>query len=121
MGEFILFLIIVATHVGLFYTRWGLRVRAVGEHPEAADTVGIRVLFTRYRNVILGGIVAGIGGGLAVLINHLFPRDVVTMVEKEKITGLAAVPPLWNWGNGSSGPASSPPTTSAGWSAIPPR
>ncbi len=34
-------------------------------------------------------------GGLAVLINHLFPRDVVTMVEKEKITGLAAVPPLW--------------------------
>ncbi|MES2353854.1 MAG: acyl-CoA ligase (AMP-forming), exosortase A system-associated [Pseudomonadota bacterium] len=34
-------------------------------------------------------------GGLAVLINHLFPRDIVTAVEKEKITGLAAVPPLW--------------------------
>jgi simple sugar transport system permease protein len=44
------------------YTRYGLRVRAVGEHPTAADTVGIKVLWTRYRNVILGGMVAGIGG-----------------------------------------------------------
>jgi ABC-type uncharacterized transport system permease subunit len=46
----------------LFHTRWGLRVRAVGEHPIAAETVGIRVLATRYRNVILGGMVAGLGG-----------------------------------------------------------
>jgi len=64
---YILFLIIIATYVGLFYSRWGLRVRAVGEHPEAADTVGIRVLFTRYRNVILGGLVAGIGGAYFTL------------------------------------------------------
>lgn len=62
-----MFLIIIATHVGLFYTRWGLRVRAVGEHPRAADTVGIRVLFTRYRNVILAGMVAGIGGAYFTL------------------------------------------------------
>jgi ABC-type uncharacterized transport system permease subunit len=55
------------TYVGLFHTRWGLRVRAVGEHPKAADTVGIRVLFTRYRNVVLGGIVAGIGGAYFTL------------------------------------------------------
>lgn len=59
---YLMFIIVAITFVGLFYTRWGLRVRSVGEHPEAADTVGIRVLFTRYRNVILGGMVAGIGG-----------------------------------------------------------
>ena len=59
---YLMFAIVAITFVGLFYTRWGLRVRAVGEHPKAADTVGIRVLFTRYRNVILGGMVAGIGG-----------------------------------------------------------
>jgi general nucleoside transport system permease protein len=46
----------------LFRSRWGLRVRAVGEHPTAADTVGIKVLWTRYRNVVLGGLVAGVGG-----------------------------------------------------------
>ncbi|MBU6496414.1 MAG: ABC transporter permease [Acidobacteria bacterium] len=47
---------------GLFRTRWGLRVRAVGEHPKAAESVGINVVATRYRNVILGGAIAGIGG-----------------------------------------------------------
>jgi ABC-type uncharacterized transport system permease subunit len=53
---------VILIQIGLFRTRWGLRVRAVGEHPIAAETVGIRVLYTRYRNVILGGVVAGIGG-----------------------------------------------------------
>jgi ABC-type uncharacterized transport system permease subunit len=64
---YLLIAIVVVTHIGLFHTRWGLRVRAVGEHPRAADTVGIRVLFTRYRNVILGGMVAGIGGAYFTL------------------------------------------------------
>lgn len=59
---YLMFITVALMFVGLFYTRWGLRVRSVGEHPQAADTVGIRVLFTRYRNVILGGVVAGIGG-----------------------------------------------------------
>jgi general nucleoside transport system permease protein len=55
-------IILVMVQVWLFHTRWGLRVRAVGEHPRAADTVGINVKRVRYGNVILGGIVAGIGG-----------------------------------------------------------
>ena len=55
-------IILVIVQVALFQTRWGLRVRAVGEHPRAAETVGIKVQRVRYRNVILGGIVAGIGG-----------------------------------------------------------
>ncbi len=54
--------ILIVVQVALFQTRWGLRARAVGEHPRAADTVGINVTLVRYRNVILGGIVAGIGG-----------------------------------------------------------
>ncbi len=59
---YITYVMIIVIQVALFHTRWGLRVRAVGEHPTAADTVGIRVLWTRYRNVILGGLLAGIGG-----------------------------------------------------------
>ena len=59
---YITYVVIIGVQVALFKTRWGLRVRAVGEHPTAADTVGISVLWTRYRNVILGGLVAGIGG-----------------------------------------------------------
>src|SRR5262249_59855978 len=59
---YITYALIIVIQIGLFRTRWGLRVRAVGEHPTAADTVGIRVQWTRYRNVILGGLIAGIGG-----------------------------------------------------------
>jgi simple sugar transport system permease protein len=53
---------LVAIHVGLFHTKWGLRTRAIGEHPKAADTVGIKVLSLRYRNVLVAGVIAGIGG-----------------------------------------------------------
>ncbi len=57
-----MFVIVFAIHFGLFYTRWGLRSRSVGEHPKAADTAAINVYWVRYRNVVLGGMIAGFGG-----------------------------------------------------------
>ena len=51
----------------LFKTRWGLRLRAVGEHPQAADTVGINVNGTRFWNVSLAGAIAGLGGAYFTL------------------------------------------------------
>jgi ABC-type uncharacterized transport system permease subunit len=64
---YLMFVLLVILHVALFHTRWGLRVRAVGEHPRAADTVGIQVLAVRYRNVVLGGMMAGLGGAYFTL------------------------------------------------------
>jgi len=64
---YITYIAIIGIQVAMFHSRWGLRVRAVGEHPTAADTVGIRVLWIRYRNVILGGLIAGIGGAFLTI------------------------------------------------------
>jgi ABC-type uncharacterized transport system permease subunit len=60
--------LVVVLHFALSRTRWGLRTRAVGEHPTAADTVGVRVRGLRYVNVLLGGVVAGAGGAYFTLV-----------------------------------------------------
>jgi general nucleoside transport system permease protein len=64
---FAMFVLILVIHMALFHTRYGLRVRAVGEHPIAAETVGINVIRTRYINVLLGGMIAGFGGAYFTL------------------------------------------------------
>jgi len=60
-------LLVIITHFVIFRTRWGLRTRAVGEHPRAADTVGINVIKMRYANVLIGGALAGLAGGYLTL------------------------------------------------------
>jgi simple sugar transport system permease protein len=64
---YVLFVLVIAIHIMLFYTPWGLRSRAVGEHPKAADTLGINVFQMRYINVIMGGMVAGLAGAFLIL------------------------------------------------------
>ncbi len=58
---------VILIQILLFRSRWGLRTRAVGEHPKAADTVGIDVYRVRYRNVIVGGAFAGLAGAYLTL------------------------------------------------------
>jgi ABC-type uncharacterized transport system permease subunit len=64
---YLLFILLAVAHVVLFYTRWGLRTRAVGEHPRAADTLGVNVFKNRYINVMLGGMVGGLAGAFLIL------------------------------------------------------
>ena len=59
---YIMYVSIILVAFILFETRWGLRVRAVGEHPRAADTVGINVKRIRWQAVLFGGVFAGLGG-----------------------------------------------------------
>ena len=64
---YLMYLIVAAIQFALFKTRWGLRTRAIGELPIAADSVGIDVNRLRYKNVLLAGLVAGIGGSYFTL------------------------------------------------------
>lgn len=67
MFVYAMFLFLFVIQFGLFYTRWGLRLRSVGEHPRAADTLGINVFRTRYMAVLLGSMMAGFAGGYFTL------------------------------------------------------
>jgi ABC-type uncharacterized transport system permease subunit len=64
---YLTYILVAFVHFGLFHTRWGLRLRAVGEHPRAADTVGVNVHRTRYRAMLLAGLIAGLAGAFLVL------------------------------------------------------
>lgn len=64
---YIMYIAVAAVWFALFKTRWGLRLRSVGEHPQAADTVGINVNGTRFWNVSLAGAIAGLGGAFFTL------------------------------------------------------
>jgi simple sugar transport system permease protein len=68
---YIMFAVVILLQVFVFHSRWGLRMRACGEHPQAADTVGINVNRTRFRNVVLGSAIAGLGGGYFTIAQGL--------------------------------------------------
>ena len=73
---YLMWIIVLVLTIALFRTRWGLRVRSVGEHPLAADTVGINVAKTRWSNVLLGAAVAGLGGAtLTIGTNVAFAEN----------------------------------------------
>ena len=66
---YLMLLAVIATHVVLYYTPWGLRTRGVGEHPRAVASVGLGVLRTRYVNLAISGALAGLGGAFFTLEN----------------------------------------------------
>ncbi|HWJ67422.1 MAG TPA: ABC transporter permease [Nocardioides sp.] len=73
----------------LYRTRWGLRVRAVGEHPKAADTMGIKVNRTRYTTMLVAGLIAGAGGATYTLVS--VPQFGEEMTDGAGYIALAAV------------------------------
>jgi simple sugar transport system permease protein len=82
-------ILVIALQIVLFRTRWGLRTRAVGEHPRAAETVGIDVVRLRYRNVIMSGALAALGG--AYLSLELTTSFQAGMTNGRGFIGLAAM------------------------------
>lgn len=86
------YVLIIGIDIALFRTRWGLRTRAIGEHPKAADTVGIKVLRTRYWNVVLGGVIAGLAGAyLTIGSSGAFVKSPTGMTSGRGFIALAAV------------------------------
>ena len=73
----LMFALIVVSYIVMFKTSIGLRIRAVGEHPRAADTVGISVYGVRYAAVTLSGVIASLGGAfLSIGYTHSFTENV---------------------------------------------
>jgi simple sugar transport system permease protein len=64
---YLMYVAVIVIHIALFKSKWGLRTRAVGEHPTAAESVGIDVNKIRFRNVLIAGAVAGLGGAFFTL------------------------------------------------------
>jgi simple sugar transport system permease protein len=64
---YLMYIVVTLIHITLFKSKWGLRTRAVGEHPTAAESVGINVNRLRFKNVILAGAIAGLGGAFFTL------------------------------------------------------
>lgn len=81
---YLMYVAVIVVWYALLKTRWGLRVRAVGEHPTAADTVGIAVNPTRYRTVAIAGAVAGLGGAY-------FTLDSVGAFNREMTNGMGFI------------------------------
>ncbi len=77
---YIAYVLVIAVQFWLFRTRWGLRVRSVGEYPDAADSVGIKVNRTRFRTVLIASAVAGLGGAY-------FTIGSVGQFSKEMVSG----------------------------------
>lgn len=86
---YLMYAAVVLVAWALYRTKWGLRVRAVGEHPKAADTVGIKVNRTRYTTLLIAGLIAGAGGATYTLVS--VPQFGEEMTDGAGYIALAAV------------------------------
>jgi simple sugar transport system permease protein len=86
---YMMFIVIIVSHIVLFHTKWGLRTRSVGENPHAADTLGIRVNWMRWMNVFIGGLIAGLAGAWFTI--ELAGRFTDNMTDGKGFIALAAL------------------------------